>query len=506
MSLATALGLTVETAIFVLAGFLFLKRQGYTVAEAGAGAILMIFMAYSLIHQGDMLLGSPWLGMVVEFVALVAVLAVGGRRWSLLAGMSRSVGHLIRHEPLPALGLAAAWGSMVILAVVGQGAPGDPAWVTSLTGWSHDRLARFAVAHPVLPLNASALFYHATRFGLPPNACGFGLLAHMAVGFSTYALARRYAWPPMALTITLMVTSMPRLVGLALHPCAELISVAAITVCVLLLYRLVEQHQPWDLRFFLLCLFFSIHAHPMSAALVLVMGLLLTVVMIRRHGWLLCRELMTDRPMETILVFLLAVVLAQVPAFALNLAHDYPLFGTAIVFDTDGIIGAVANLVRYLFISLDPTAAVRDALTWLLGLDLNRLMMRIYNTLVGSLFGRSGASVPFVPVFSGSGHVGFGPFAALLVLPAMVYGALRGPRRIKALSVAWAGYLYLAALIIAWTTDNLVVLSPLYAANGFMVAFFLPPWRLRRRGMRLLQVLFILLLAGVLTQGNGVLP
>lgn len=114
---------------------------------------------------------------------------------------------------------------------------------------------------------------------------------------------------------------------------------------------------------------------------------------------------------------------------------------------------------------------------------------------VVSLFGRSGASAEFVPVFSGSGPAGFGPAAALLVLPAMMHAALRGPRRLKALSVAWAGYLYLAALILAWTADNLIVLSPFYVANGFMVAFFLPPWRLRRRGMRLLQVLFVLLLA-----------
>jgi hypothetical protein len=254
----------------------------------------------------------------------------------------------------------------------------------------------------------------------------------------------------------------------------------------------------WDLRFFLVCLCFSIHSHPMSLVLVLVMLLLLGVVMMRRHGWLLCRELMIAQPIPTALGLLLAIALVQLPVFALNLSNTNPPLGTGIVFDTDGIIGATANLIRYLFVSIDPTEAVRKALVWLIGLDLRQVMTGLYRLTVASLFGRSGASAAFMPIFSGGGPAGFGPVAALLVLPAMVHAALRGTRRLKALSVAWGGYLYLAALIFAWTSDNLIVLSPFYAANGFMVAFFLPPWRLRRRGMRLLQVLCLLLLTGSL--------
>ncbi|MBR9987111.1 MAG: hypothetical protein KFF68_14510, partial [Desulfosarcina sp.] len=102
---------------------------------------------------------------------------------------------------------------------------------------------------------------------------------------------------------------------------------------------------------------------------------------------------------------------------------------------------------------------------------------------------------PFSLIFSGSGHLGFGPFALLLVVPSMIYALARGPRRLKAVSVAWTGYLYLAALVVAWHPGSLTALSPLYAASGFVVAFALPPWRLRRRGMRLLQMAFALLLA-----------
>jgi hypothetical protein len=54
-------------------------------------------------------------------------------------------------------------------------------------------------------------------------------------------------------------------------------------------------------------------------------------------------------------------------------------------------------------------------LVWLVGLDLNRLLMGSYTNVVVPVFGHAGTNSPFVPLFSGSGHMGFGPFALLLV-------------------------------------------------------------------------------------------
>ena len=494
-----ALGLTAETAVFVLAGFSWFLSMEYTIAGAGAGSIVSVFMALSLIHQISLFIGSPLPGFILEPVALVTILFFGIRRVPHLFRKLAAAAGVVRQEKFSGLTIAAAWTAMAGLVVVGwlstdQVLAAHP-WNGLVTAWASDGLVRMAGIDPVLPLNATALFYHTARFGLGPNACGFGLLAHMAVGFSTYALARRYAWPTMAMTVTLMVLSMPRLVFLGLRPSAELVSTAAITFSMVLIYRLVEQHRSGDLRLFVLCILFSTYANPMSIALAAVMALLLVVVMIRRHGWLLWRELIAEKPVLTTLALVPALGLAQIPVFAMNMTHGHPLFGAVIAFDSDGILGAAANLIRYLFISFDPTEPVQRMLVWLVGLDLSRLVMGIYNSLVAPVFGNAGVDGSFALIFSGSGGMGFGPFALLLVLPAMIHALLRGPRRLKAVSVAWTGYLYLAALVVAWRPDSLAALSPLYAANGFVVAFALPPWRLRRRGMRLLQTVFTLLLA-----------
>lgn len=501
-----ALGLTAETVIFVMAGFAWLRSMGYTLAEAGAGAVVLVFISISLVHQFCLFVGSPWPAYTLESAAIITIFCLAKRCLPQLLGDLVLVTGLVRREAFSGVTIAVAWMAMAGLVVLGwlsgDYQPTGHPWNELIFDSTRVALINMPGNDPIPVLNAPALFFHTARFGLGPNACGFGLLAHMALGLSTYSLARRYAWPPMALTVSMMVMSMPRLVFLGLWPSAELVSTAAVVYTLVLIYRLVEQHQPGDLRFFLLCILFSMDSNPMSIALVPVMLLLLLVVMIRRHGWLLWREMIIANPLLAVLVLLPALGLAQIFPLALNLANGHPFLAAGIAVENEGILGAAANLVRYLFASIDPTEPVRQMLVWLVGLDLNRLLIWLYQTLVMPVFTHAGVQAPFEPIFSGKGQMGFGPFAMLFVLPAMIHALMRGPRRLKALCVAWGGYLYLAALVVNWHPNNLSVLCPLFAANGFVVAFFLPPWRLRRRGMRLLQADFALLLAWSIVRGG----
>jgi hypothetical protein len=496
--IVAALVLTAETVVVLAVGFSWFRAQGYGFAEAGTAAILSLFMAFSMIHQIACLAGAPLIGILLEVgfpAALIFLFLRRPLRAHLVAAYEAGVG-LLRRETFSVGILAATYGIMVVLVLLGWLGPGggSPFAVAGSAAVPVGGLLPSTGAASLTPLNGAALFYHSGRFGLSPGACGFGLLAHLAVGLSTYALARRYAWPPMALTVTLVVVSMPRLVFLGIRPTAESIATAALLGALVLLYRLVEQHRAGDLALFLLCMAFSIHTHPMSLGLALLMVLLLLVVMVRRHGWILWKEILTGKALAAVPLLLAVLILAQVPVFALNLVHGEPLFGTRQAFGGDGLMGAAVNLLRYLLLSIDPTEAVRRGILWLTGLDLARLVAGIDALVVAPLAAYTGATPVFTPLFSGGGGVGFGPLVPLLVLPSMAHAFWRGPRRLKALMVAWAGYLYLAALVLAWQPDGLSVLTPLFAANGFVVAFALPPYRLRRRGMRLLHWLCVPLL------------
>ncbi|MEJ2642334.1 MAG: hypothetical protein P8010_22480 [Desulfosarcinaceae bacterium] len=488
--------LAIETGLYLSAGFSWFRTQGYSFAEAGAAAIMAVFMVFSLIHQIPAIVGVPLVGPILEagLTAALIYLSLRHRFWPLIKSGFTAILGLMHLETMSVGVLAATWGVMLVLILLGWLAPGGPfPWAAGVAKLPPGGLLSAVAGAPLTPLNSKALFYHCGRFGLSPGACGFGLLAHLAVGLSTYALARRYAWPPMALTVTLLVVSMPRLVMLGLQPSAELIATAAVTVDLMLLYRLVEQHLPGDLALFLLCTAFSIYVRPLSLGLALVLVLLLLVVMVRRHGWIIRRELLAGRR-RWAAVLLSLLFLAQVPVFGLNLAHGHPLFGTPHEFGGNGLLGAAVNLLRYLLLSIDPTEAVRRSFLWLTGIDLAYLVAGIDSMAVAPLAAKAGVKALFTPIFTGGGGLGFGPFLPLLVMVATVHALLRGPRRLKAVCVAWVGYLYLSAIVRAWQPDSLWVLTPLYAANGCLVAFFLPPYRLRRRGMRLLQSLSALLL------------
>jgi len=502
-----ALGLIAETMLFVMAGFAWFRSKGYTLAEAYAGSVVTVFVVLSLIHQSSLLVGSPWPGAIMEGAVLAAVLFYSRRWLSQVHTGLESLRAMLRREILPGWIMLTAGLLMLGVVVLGDPRvafhPSNPMPTELLAFGYGDGQKSLAEVGPIPVLNAPALFFHTVRFGLAARACGFGLLAYLAIGCCAYALARRYAWPPMALTVALLVLSMPRLVWLGIWPTSELIGATAVAFSLVLIYRLLEQHHPGDLRLFVISILFSIDSNAMSIALAAVMVLLLLVVMIRRHGWLLFRETVVAGPLTGAMVLLPVLGLAQVPIGLLNLARSHPLLGPGVAVDNGGIVEAGANLVRYLFASVDATEPIQQMLKWLLGVDLDGLLAAAYNALILPVFMGTGVQAPFAPLFSGSGQMAFGPFACLLVLPAMAHALMRGPRRLKALSLAWVAYLYVAALVANWHPANLAVLTPLFAAGGFVVAFSLPPWRLRRRGMRLLQIDFALLLAWAIVRVAG---
>ena len=67
-----AAGLTAETVLLTVAGFAWFFFRGYSFAEACAAGIVSMFILFSLIHQLSYLAGWPWLGWMLEGLALTA--------------------------------------------------------------------------------------------------------------------------------------------------------------------------------------------------------------------------------------------------------------------------------------------------------------------------------------------------------------------------------------------------------------------------------------------------
>ena len=349
------------------------------------------------------------------------------------------------------------------------------------------------------PVNTLILPHLFLRFQTDSGVGCLGFMAYLSIGFSAYALSRRYAWPPTAATASIIIISMPRLVYLSTSPGYEIIPVATALFCLLATFRAVESPNILDLYLLGLGILFMLSGSYMNVMSPLVLTPLACILLFRRHGATTWWKLLTTRPYFMLLLLIPAVVFSQIwqllsgiPATGNNLA---PLASPPVVFNADGIQGALANAIRYTLQSIHFTRPVDSLLNWATGFSLTGALQQINENLVVPFFGNRGAAAAFhISWLPNEKLSWFGPFAFLLILPALGYAAMRAPRRLKTVSIALFGYVFLVSLIPAWHSENASYFNFFFVCGGICIAFFLPPWRLTRSRRRVLVAISVCLL------------
>jgi hypothetical protein len=492
-----------ELAVLSLAVYVLLKRGDRTAAEAAACALLLPLVFLSAVFQAAFLAGLPAAAIPVELAALAAsaaairryrrdlppigsLLRAGLFAHPFLAAASGAVFFYLLLQALVVPPAATSWGDlapMAYLEIAGTFFPPPPAagpGINPLGG----------------AVNHSILFHLMLRVGTDRGLGLLGFFSYLSIGFSTYALARRYAWPPTALTAALVVMSLPRLVVQASGPGAELMGAAAALLAIVSLYRLIEHPNTIDLYLLMLLLFFSISGRQMSLAAPLVLGALSALLLYRRHGGRIWRSLLIENRVLALSALLPALLLSQL---WLVIARAGPE-GAALASmgpapNPGGLAGALANLIRYGLESIHLTLPAEQLGRWMFGASPIRILGGVYHWAVAPFLGKAGATDPFVIRWLPDGTLSwFGPFGFFLVVPAIAYALYRGPRRIKAVALALVVYGYLVALVPAWQAGNAGYFTFFFVCGGFSTAFFLPPWRLTKTGMHLLQAMSLGLL------------
>ena len=473
-----------EIALISSAALILLRQTGMTLAEAGAYGLICSLMLLSLVLQVAILAGCP--RAALPFEALLLAVAAGYllRHCGRLRPEAAALVEFTRRHPLVFGGILSTLSLLVFLLVT------MPAINDAGGAFSWNALAGIDRPPGGEPSNHRVLVDLFKR--LSDGSGLLGLLGYLVIGLATYALARRYAWPPTAATVTLVVMSQPRLLYQALSSGEEILPAAVGVFCLLALYRTVEQPRFTDLVLLVLGLVFAVADQPLGVAFPVVLGLLSVVVLYRRHGGLIWWRMARRRYAVSLAVAAAALVFSQFwrwPAAGSGAgASRYPL-------NADAIVGAAANAVRYLMQSFDLLPAPDHLLHWMFHVRLMESINSLYRMWVEPLLGQQGAAAPFALAWGFDPHVAwFGPLGFALVLPAVGYALVRGPRRLKAVAIAMTGYGYLACLIPAWLPGNAALFTRFFACSGFMVAFLLPPWRLTRRDKLGLQVFCLLLL------------
>jgi hypothetical protein len=310
----------------------------------------------------------------------------------------------------------------------------------------------------------------------------FGWTAYAAIACATYALARRYAWPPVAAATTMIVASMPRLVLLATTPGREIIPAAASLLSLLALFRTLEQPDLKDLMLFLLTLAFGITDDVLCLVFPAVVLLMSTFVFFRRHGGATWQELGRRSTWRLAAAFIPVAVFSQIWVFGGNLIRGQDWLGPAPAapwaYNPDQLGGMADNLLRFMLQGIHLTQPVERFVQAVFGFSPVACLQRFHDAQLAGLLNPHGGGAPFVIDWRiTADSTGFGPFGLLLFL-AVFLALWRGPRRLRTVALALWGYLILVSLIAAWQPLSAGYLTRFLVCSGFMLAFVLPPWRM----------------------------
>lgn len=482
-------------------GFVHFRRQGCTLSESAAYGCMAFLMSQAWMGQVAFMAGATRYYAIFLLLAALACLKTAGRMPAVFSVHVRAVIGFVRRYPLASAGLLTCWGYTALASV-----------------WPTPRLYG-AVLENLAPLwrpdgNLFTLGRHGPDAALPvlnhlvftaswqpPLAIVLAnLAAYLAIGFCTYALCRRYAWPHMAITVTLLVVSMTRLVHQGMTAPSELLPAAASLTAILALYRSVEQPRLLDFVMLAGTIGYSVAGGRLCYLMPAVLLGLSAVLLMRQHGLRPWRRDAGVRVGGALAVAAILIVFSQAGPVGANLAAGRPWIGVApwdrVSFNEDGLGGAVANMARYFVLSIDLPESLDRGCRWLFGAGPLAGIKRLYSGTVAVALGRQGAAAVFDWSWTAPyRYVWFGPMGFLMVIPSVVIAFWRGPHRLKSTALALSAYWILVCLIAAWRPENVELMTRFFVCSGFLMAFALPPWRLRRNGRLLLQLLGIMIMA-----------
>ena len=498
-----------ELALLITGGILLFHRWGYSIAESLSIAIVVTLMTLSLTFQSSFLLGIPWLSFIVEAALVAGVFVMISRECHRLANIFKSLFLFMRYNRVTS--------GVVVVCIVYLGfqslllpeGNGDCMVYNLtrvllfqeersllLTNCSHPAQALYSVGGDIL----SHLFL---RYYTDYGPATIRLLAYLSIGFGGYALARRYSSSNVAWTVMLIVISFPLLVRQATGTKPDILATTAVVLCFLSGKRMLLRPNFMDGLLVILGLGFGLSIKITFAAFLVPFSIIFACILLKQHGPGSVLQFLKRRWLLLIVIVPAILVFSKCWHFTHNhflwesLAG--PVENVTSYKNQDGLLGAVANLLRYGVQSLHlmtPTDFVSDLLS---GEKISDLLERAYRHLLYPIIGDYGIYCTFKlnswnwSWGDGENNAWFGPFGFLLVLPVLVYTLVRGSTYLRMVSIVLVVYVALLCWQIAWWPWNARYLGPVFVGSAGCLGYWLEQrqklWR-----PRILQTVALLIL------------
>ncbi|MEO0509721.1 MAG: hypothetical protein AAF065_07670 [Verrucomicrobiota bacterium] len=325
-------------------------------------------------------------------------------------------------------------------------------------------LENFNRYHQVIfPVGADILFYPFVVFGTVSCTSIFSLSSFLAIGALVYAIARNFSNQQVAACTAFALLSMTGLLLQSVSTKNDILMAAAGMSALFLVIQMDQKTKLNALLGLLILAAYGLSAKTTFLAFIPGLGLL---AIIKLKLWKIdqMRKILDEARQKWALVLsslVIVFILSNIWLFAANSQHYESWTGpesfTERSTQNDGAKGAVANLVRYGFQTLQLDFLSDVYVSKLIGSPLlSKQLNKFYHQHFEPIFEQVGSSrgpfsITWVP---DENMAWFGPISAILLFICLPIAFWRSPKQIAVLILPPVVYLLIISIEISWMINN----------------------------------------------------
>jgi hypothetical protein len=497
---------TLEVFLFCLGSILFVNKSSRQVSETLSLGIVIALMLFSVIFQVCFLLKVPNLSFLIEGVFTVVFLFLIVQKKHELKSIFLTIKKFFFDHKFICLIFFVCWIYLFLLATIIPPANWDSMTYNLarvflfqqekslfLENVTTFRQSMFVVGSDILT-HAFLRFYSDYGVGL------FSFLAYVSIGLGSYSLSRNFASVQISLATTLVIVGMPEFCFQATSTKNDIFTAAVAIFCLLVTHSFLKVLNIQDLSFIVLGLSFGISAKTTFFVFFIPYLVFFGYLIIKKYGILKIFEVIQNNWLYFVVLTSPAIVMSQFWLFFYNHATQNDVTGLTNNKFTQpsGILGGLANLVRYLFQSfhLFPFDYIAKAR---LNIPIDNYLENLYKTIFEPFFGNAkmgyvrGEPWQFsINLFPHEDYSWYGIGGFFLVIPALLFSLFRGNSFLRATSMTLISFMLLISYTLSWTPWNNRYLSLFFTSSGVCIAFILNSIADRKKHFLLNKIIIIL--------------
>jgi hypothetical protein len=501
-----------ELALLVIGSMLLLYRWGYGIAHALSLSIVISLMALSLIFQAAFLVGVPELSYPLEGALVVGSVVMIFKERHRLIEICVSLFQFMRCYSVMSGVVVLCIAYLGLQAIVLPEGNYDSMRynLTRVLLFQQERsmlLTNVTEYHQaVFPVGGDILSHLFLRYYTDYGLATIRFLAYLSIGFGSYALSRNHASSNVAWTVMLIVISFPLLVRQATGTKPDIMATSVVVLCFLCAERLLSRPNLRDGLLVVLGLGFGMSIKTTFLAFLIPFFLLFACSFLKRHGVETILRIFRQNRLWVIIIVPAVLVFSQLWLFLHNYNHwghwSGPTGFVNFHKNQDGLLGTVANLLRYAVQCLHLMTPTDIVSSWMGFGFVSDMFERAYELLLYPVIGDSGAawhnnvvSFSLSDLSWGDSENGawFGPFGFFFVIPALVYTIICGSTILRMTSIVLVIYTVVLSWQLSWMPWNCRYFGPVFVGGAGCLGYWLSRWQTLRR-LQSIQILSLAIL------------